>query len=109
MVDSRIFADRGIGSLLETSVISLGFQGDEWGSDPPLSVFLSVRARRYRVRDGQMVEEKEFRYRGSERKFAEWMSDGAALTKEEFQRGYAHVSGDIVRDMICHDSISLPE
>lgn len=101
VVDYRFLAERGIASVLEVSVLSVGFKGEQWGSDPPLSVLLSVRVRRYRTGDGRMVEEQELGYRGEKRKFAEWMADGAALTEEEFHRGYAHVSGKVVRDMLC--------
>jgi len=96
VVDYRFLAERGIASVLEVSVLSVGFKGEHWGSDPPLSVFLSVRVRRYRTGDGRMREEKEWGYQGTQRKFPEWMANGAALTEEEFHRGYAHVSGKVV-------------
>lgn len=101
VVDYRFLAERGIASVLEASVLAVGFRGEQWGSDPPLSVFLSARVRRYRTADGQMLEEKEFGYQGTQRKFAEWMADGAARTEEEFHRGYAYVSGKVVREMLC--------
>ena len=101
VVDYNFLAERGIASVLEVSVLSVGFKGDQWGSDPPLSVFLSVRVRRYRTGDGRMLEEKGLGYQSTKRKFAEWMADGAALTEEEFHRGYAHVSGEVVREMLC--------
>ena len=95
VVDYRFLAERGIASVLEVSVLSVGFKG-EWGSDPPLSTFLSVRVRRYRTGDGRKLEEKELGYQSKQRKFPEWMANGAALTEEEFHRGYAHVSGKVV-------------
>jgi len=101
VVDYRFLAEQGIASVLEVSVLSVGFRGEHWGSDPPLSVFLSVRVRRYRAGDGRMLEEKELGYQGTQRKFPEWMANGAALTEEEFHRGYAHVSGKVVREMLC--------
>jgi hypothetical protein len=101
VVDYRFLAERGIASILEVSVLSVGFKGEQWGSDPPLSVFLSVRVRRYRTEDGRMLEEKELGYRSTKRKFIEWMADEAALTEEEFHRGYARVSGEVVREMLC--------
>jgi hypothetical protein len=101
VVDYRFLAERGIASVLEVSVLSVGFNGEDWGSNPPLSVFLSVRVRRYRTEDGRMLEEKELGYQGARRKFVEWMADGAALTEEEFHRGYAHVSEKVVREMLC--------
>ena len=101
VVDYRFLAERGIASILEVSILSVGFKGEDWGSDPPLSVFLSVRVRRYLTGDGRMLEEKEFGYQGRQRKFAEWMANGAALTEEEFHRGYAHVSEKVVREMLC--------
>ena len=78
VVDYRFLAERGIASVLEVSVLSVGFKGEHWGSDPPLSVFLSVRVRRYRTGDGRMREEKEWGYQGTQRKFPEWMERGRA-------------------------------
>jgi hypothetical protein len=101
VVDYRFLAERGIVSVLEVSVVSVGFKGEDWGSDPPLSVFLSVRVRRYRTGDGQMLAEEEFEFQGTHRKFVEWMADGGALTEEEFHRGYAYISGKVVREMLC--------
>ena len=97
VVDYGGFAPPGIDSIVEVGVISVGFMGEKWGSNPPLSVFLQVRVRRYRPVGGGMValEEKEFRYRSVERFFPEWMGDGAVRVEEEFQRGYAVLAAEI--------------
>jgi hypothetical protein len=96
-VDYGNAARRGLDSIVETAVLSVGFIGEKWGSNPPLSVFLRVRVRRYRVAElrMEMVAEKEFLYRSRERLFPEWMADQAARVEEEFQRGYAVLAAEI--------------
>jgi hypothetical protein len=98
VADYREFAGAGVDSVMEVSVLSVGFKGERWGRNPPLSVFLQVRVRRYRTMDGTIAiqEEKEFRYRSEERFFSEWMADGAARMDWEFQKGYRMLAGEIV-------------
>jgi hypothetical protein len=101
VVDYRGLAAEGIDSVVEVAVLSVGFQGRQWGSRPPLSAFLNVRVRRYRTEDGTMVEEKEFPYRSGERLFSEWMADGAALLEEEFEAGYGDLAERIAVETVC--------
>jgi hypothetical protein len=97
VADYRGLVSSGVDSVLEVSVLSVGFKGDRWGRNPPLSVFLQVRMRRYGTMDGTMAiqEEKEFRYRSEERSFSEWMADGAASMDREFQKGYCMLAREI--------------
>lgn len=90
VVDYGGVAAPGTDAIVEVSVLSVGFVGETWGRNPPLSVFLQVRARRYRTTDDRMelVDESEFRYRSSARHFSEWMADGAIRVEGEFQQGY---------------------
>lgn len=91
------FASAGVDSVMEVSVLSVGFKGDRWGRNPPLSVILHVRVRRYRTMGGTMAiqEEKEFRYRSEERSFSEWMEDGAARMDLESRIGYRMLAMEI--------------
>ena len=97
VADYRGLASAGVGSVMEVSVLSVGFKGDRWGRNPPLSVSLHVRVRRYRTMDGTMTfrEEKDFSYRSEERFFSEWMADGASLMDWEFQKGYCMLAREI--------------
>jgi len=97
VADYRGFASAGVDSVMEVSVLSAGFKGERWGRNPPLSVFLQVRVRRYRTMDGTIAirEEKEFLYRSEERSFSEWMADGAARMDWEFQKGYRVLAREI--------------
>lgn len=97
VADYRGFARAGVDTVMEVSVLSVGFKGERWGRNPPLSVFLQVRVRRYRTMDGSMAiqEEKEFRYRSEERSFSEWMADGAVPMDREFQNGYRMLAREI--------------
>ncbi len=100
-VDYRSCTGKGFDSILEIGVISIGFKGTQWGSDPPLTVFLAVRVRRYRGSDGTLLGVVNLFHEGNERKFAEWMADGAALAEEEFERGYTEIAGRIVAAIPC--------
>ena len=97
VADYSRFANVGVDSIIEVSVLSVGFKGDRWGRNPPLSVILQVRVRRYRTMDSTMAihEEKEFRYRSEERFFSEWMADGAARMDWEFRKGYRMLAREI--------------
>jgi len=90
-------ATAGVDTVVEVGVLSVGFKGERWGRNPPLSVILQVRARRYRTMDGVMAiqEEREFRYRSEERSFSEWMADGASRMDREYQKGYRTLAGEI--------------
>jgi len=97
VADYSGFASAGVDSVIEVSVLSVGFKGERWGRNPPLSVILRVRVRRYRTMDGTIAiqEEREFLYRSEERSFSEWMTDGAARMDWEFQNGYRMLAGEI--------------
>ncbi len=97
VADYSGLAAAGVDSVAEISVMSVGFMGEAWGRNPPLSVFLRVRVRRYQTADRQigLAAEKEFTYRSRRRYFAEWMADGAAGVEEEFGRGYGVLAREI--------------
>jgi hypothetical protein len=88
-------------SILEIGVTSVGFKGRQWGSDPPLSVFLTVRVRRHGGKDGKLLGVENLVYDSDERKLADWMADGAALAEEEFEQGYREIAGRIVARIPC--------
>jgi hypothetical protein len=100
-VDYRSRAGEGFDSILEIGVDSVGFKGTQWGSDPPLSVFLTVRVRRYGGKDGKLLGVENLVYEGGERKFAEWMADGASPAEEEFEQGYREIADRIVGRTPC--------
>ena len=99
--DYRFLTGEGFDSILEIGAVSVGFRGTKWGSDPPLSVFLTVRVRRYGGRDGKFLGEENLLYESGERKFAEWMADGAAPAEEQFERGYREIAGRVVAEIPC--------
>lgn len=99
--DYQSDAGREFGAILEIGVLSLGFRGRKWGSDPPLSVFLNVRVRRYGGSDGKMLGVQDLSYESDERKFAEWMADGAAAAEEEFEQGYRKIAWRIATEIPC--------
>jgi hypothetical protein len=100
-VDYRSLVGEGLDSILEIGVVSVGFRGSRWGSDPPLSVFLVVRVRRYSGKDGSLLGVENLVYEGGERKFAEWMEEEAAPAEEEFEQGYTEIADRIVGRIPC--------
>ena len=108
VVDYRGLEAEGIDSVVEISVLSVGFKGEQWGSRPPLYAFLDARVRRFRTGDGKLVEEKELQYRSGERQFSEWMADGAALLEEEFEAGYGDLAERIAVETVCAPVAEIP-
>lgn len=108
VVDYGGLAAKGVDSVVELSVLSVGFKGEKWGKRPPLSVFLMVRARRYRTEDGRMLEEKELSYRSPERQFSAWMEDGAVHMEEAFETGYGELAEKIAGEVICPPGMEPP-
>ncbi|MBI5576454.1 MAG: hypothetical protein HY896_08850 [Deltaproteobacteria bacterium] len=100
--DYSSLAGEGFDSILEIGVVSVGFKGTQWGSDPPLSVFLAVRVRRYDGKTGKLLGVENLVFEGGERKFAEWMADGAAPAEEEFEQGYMEIAYKIVGTIPCN-------
>jgi hypothetical protein len=94
-------AGEGFDTILEIGAVSVGFRGRQWGIDPPLSAFLTVRVRRYDGRDGKLLGVKDLVYESDERKFAEWMADGGAPAEEEFELGYREIAERIVAGIPC--------
>lgn len=99
--DYRPHAGKEIDSILEIGVLSVGFKGTKWGSDPPLSVFLKVRVRRYDGADGKMLGVEDLFYESDEWKFVDWMADEADLAKQEFELGYGEIAQKIVAGIRC--------
>lgn len=86
-VSYRALAQEGIATVLELSVLSFGLTG-EWGVNPPLAQFMTVRTRVVRSLDDKEVYARTFRYPPAPherspamfaewRKFTEWAADEA--------------------------------
>lgn len=101
VVDHVSRAGEGFDSILEIGVTSVGFRGTQWGRDPPLSVFLTVRVRRYGGKDGKLLGVENLVYESDESKFVDWMADGASLAEEEFELGYRVIAGRIIAGIPC--------
>ena len=94
--DYSSHAGKGYDSILEIGFVSVGFKGRQWGSDPPLSVFLTARVRRYDGKNGKLLGVENLVYESDERKFVEWMADEAALAEEAFEQGYFEIAERII-------------
>jgi len=97
VVDYGGFAPPGIDSIVEVGVISVGFMGEKWGSNPPLKFTMKARCRLVRVADGTVIDDHEYQTSSTERRFTVWTSDNAALLGKEYVDGYRKLASAIIQ------------
>jgi len=88
-------ANEGIDTVLELSVLRFGLWGES-GLNPPLTFFMTVRAKVIRVKDSSIIYSHTFRYEGTSQKFSDWASDNGQSFREEFKQCYPRIANDIV-------------
>lgn len=105
-VNYGLLSERGIDTVLEVSVTTVGLgefvrtnrcvTAHPWGVNVPVAQCVSAHARLIRIADGTVLYSHAFVYISEGRKFAEWASNNAQLFREEFDRGYQNLAGQIV-------------
>src|SRR5882724_10113595 len=96
-IDYQALASTGIDTVLEVSVPRVGLAG-QFGINPPVSLFMTARARLVRTADGAEMYAEKFDYRGGgASKFLEWAADDSQLFREEVARGTRSLADDIVQ------------
>ena len=91
----RAVGSKGVDTILETSVQSVGFAG-EGAINPPIAFFMTVRVRLIQVDDGTVHWDRSYPYITSARTYTEWaVNDGQALG-EALDRGYQRLTEQIV-------------
>ncbi len=91
----RAVGSKGVNTILETSVQSVGFAG-EGAINPPIAFFMTVRVRLIQVDDGTVHYDRAFPYTTSARTYTEWaVNDGQAFG-EALDRGYQSLTEQIV-------------
>jgi sugar lactone lactonase YvrE len=98
-------ASRGIDSILEISILTIGLAGD-WDINPPLALVITGRARLVRVQDGSEIHETKLEYRSGVRLFTEWAANDAQLFREGFDRAIDYLAEETVEK---HFLLLLPE
>lgn len=111
--DYRPLAGRGVDTILETSVQAIAMRdvillgrfteksdrSGEGREDPRLRFLMTVRTRLVRVSDGGVLHVKAVEYKGSIRKFSDWVSKDAELMGKELESAYQVLAGQIVTDL----------
>src|SRR5882724_3122297 len=96
-IDYQALASTGIDTVLEVSVPRLGLVG-QFGINPPVSLFMTARARLVRTADGAEMYAEKFDYHGGgASKFLEWAADDGQMFRQEVDRGTRSLADDIVR------------
>src|SRR5437867_2621792 len=96
-MDYRALASKGVDTALEVSGPRIGLAGQS-GINPPVSLFMTARARLIRTADGAEMYAEKFDYRGgAAHKFLEWAADEGQVFRQEVDRGRRRLAGDIVR------------
>ena len=96
-IDYQALASTGIDTVLEVSLLRLGLAGQS-GINPPVSLFMTARARLIRTADGAEMYAEKFDYRGgAAHKFPEWAADEGQVFRQEVDRGARRLAEDIVR------------
>jgi hypothetical protein len=91
-------ANRGIDTVLEVSVLSVGFEG-VGGPTVALAFSMTVRTKLIGVADGTVLYEHKLTYRSAEREFTDWVVNNAQRFRDEFDRSYQAVAEKIVEDL----------
>jgi hypothetical protein len=94
-ISYAFLTDEGIDTVLELSVLRFGLWGES-GLNPPLTFFMTVRAKVIRVKDSSIIYSHTFRYEGTYQKFTDWASGNGQLFREEFKQCYPTLANDIV-------------
>jgi len=96
-IDYQALASTGIDTVLEVSVPRVGLAGQP-GINPPVSLFMTARARLVRTADGAEMYAEKFDYHGGgASKFLEWAADDGQMFRQEVDRGTRSLADDIVR------------
>lgn len=109
-VDYRHLVGQGIDTVLEVSLISIGFIKDEGvaekveGSEEeeyknlPFSLTMATRARLIRVRDNKPLSDATYSFRSREHKWSQWVVEEDFLTKEDCGVKKGQAFGEAIGD-----------
>jgi hypothetical protein len=98
ILNYRHFKEKGIDTVIELSVLSIGFEG-AGGKDPLLTLLIDSRTRVLSVSDGAILYENMLEYRSAKRTFSEWISTEGKLFSEEIDKGYGTLTDKIVEEL----------
>src|SRR5437867_8687883 len=95
-IDYGALVSTDIDTVLEVSVPRIGLVAQS-GINPPVSLFMTARARLIRTADRAELYAEKFDYRGGAAyKFLEWAADEGQVFRQEVDRGARILAEDIV-------------
>jgi hypothetical protein len=96
--DFSFLNERGIDTVLELNAKSGGFKEGK-GKDPFIAFFIKVHTRLIRTSDGKEIYSKEFEYKSSKYRSAEWFDTDARLLREEIDICFKELPKQIVEEL----------
>jgi sugar lactone lactonase YvrE len=90
-------ANRGIDSLLETTVLTVGLAG-EWDVNPPLKLVMTGLTRLVRIRDGAEIYRTPLEYSSEAHPFIEWGTNEAQPFRDGLDRALHVLAAQVVRE-----------
>jgi hypothetical protein len=91
--------ERGIDTVLELSVLSIGMQG-ETGIDPELTLSVTVGGRLIRVVDGSWIKKRTFTHKSDSHVFPLWGANGAEVFRKELETAYQELGSKITTNFL---------
>jgi hypothetical protein len=95
--DDTAAAEPPVDTVLELALLQVGSRGP--GVNDPVMLYMIVRARLQRIRNGLLLYEGKFASFSEQRKFTEWCADNSALLRHAYARGLEDLAGQIVDDL----------
>ncbi len=87
-----------VDAVLEISPKAVGLAG-EAGTDPPVGLFMNVRARLVGVRDHRELYAHTVSYYGAPRLYSEWKNEDGQRLEAELERAYRSLAETIVDEV----------
>lgn len=84
----------GFDSVIVLEASDLALTGS--GIDPPMALQVTVRARRYALPGGELIDEGVYRAEGKPRKYSVWAANNAAALREELARALDDIAAQIL-------------
>jgi len=95
------FKEKGIDTVMELTVLSIGFEG-KGGEDPDLLLLVDVKTRVVGVSDAAILYENKLEYRSPKRKFTKWIKNEGRPFIEELGTAYSSISGKVLEELFLN-------
>ncbi len=97
-LDFSSLNERGIHTVLELNVKGGGFKEGR-GKDPLIALFMKVQTRLIRTKDGREIYSREFEYKSSKHRSADWFDMDARLLRDEMDNCFKELPKQVVEEL----------